>query len=153
MKKLICCLGLMSLCFSAFIGATVIEGARFKQSEEAVKFATHGHIDAKGLKALMDADVPFVLLDARGKDWNDPNIIPGAKMASNKSSTYELQKKIPNLESLVIVYCYSFTCPYSPRLIDHLIEKGYVNVIEYPGGLKEWRDTANYPVETIYRTQ
>lgn len=151
MKKVICSLALTYICFSAFMSAAIVEGERFKQSEEAVKQATYGHIDAKGLKSLLDSNIPCVVLDARGENWNDGNIIPRAKLASYENSADELALIIPNLDTLVVVYCYSFTCPLSPRLADKLIEYGYVNVIEYPAGLKEWRDIANYPVEMIYR--
>jgi len=141
-------LSLTCLCFSSFIN-TVDEGDRFLQSEEAVKSATYGHIDAKGLKALIDSETPFVLLDARGDKWHDGNKIPGAKLASYENSSAELEQIIPNMDSLIVVYCFSFTCPLSPRLAQKLIEWGYSNVMEYPAGLKEWRDIANYPIEMI----
>ncbi len=46
--------------------ALIGEGARCVQSEEAVKLATYGHIDARGLKALIDTNT----LDPRGNKWN-----------------------------------------------------------------------------------
>ena len=148
MKKKLFSLLVMSLCFSSFVAA-VESGERFSQSEEAVRLATYGHIDAKGLKVLMDSQTPLVLLDARGGRWNDGNILPGAKLAFYQDPQEEIELLIPNKESLVVVYCYSFTCPLSPKLAQKLLEWGYTNVLEYPGGLKEWRDIANYPVEFI----
>lgn len=56
---------------------------------------------------------------------------------------------IPDKDSLVVFYCYSFGCPLSPRLALKLVDWGYANLIEYPAGLKEWRDVANYPVDII----
>ncbi len=125
------------------------EGERFLQSEQAVKEATYGHIDGKGLKALIDTHTSFILLDARGDQWHDGNKIPGALLASYQNTSEELESMIVDKDSLVIVYCFSFTCPLSRRLADKLVESGFANVIEYPAGLKEWRDIANYPVETI----
>ena len=90
-----------------------------------------------------------MLLDARGNQWHDGNIIPGAALAWYEDSGEEFEKIIPDVETLVVVYCYSFTCPLSPRLATKLVELGYRNVVEYPAGLKEWRDIANYPVDTI----
>lgn len=125
------------------------EGARCVQSEEAVKLATYGHIDARGLKALMDANPSFLLLDARGNKWNDGTMIPGAILASYELSQEELEQIIPSKNDLIVVYCYTFTCPLSRYLTDKLVELGYNNVLEYPGGLKEWRDIAEYPVVPI----
>lgn len=133
----------------AFSSLAAVDGERFKQSEEAVQSAVYGHIDAKGLKALIDSQTPFVLLDARGENWHDGNKIPGAQLASYLDSPEWIDQLIPYSDSLVVVYCYSFTCSLSPRLAEYLVDLGYANVIEYPAGLKEWRDVANYPVETI----
>jgi len=137
-----------NLCISSF-GYAATEGERFLQSEEAVKQATYGHIDARALKALIEAEIPFVLLDGRGDKWHDASVIPGAKLASYEYAPEELENLIPNRDALVVVYCYSFTCPLSGRLADLLVGLGYKNVMEYPAGLREWRDVANYPVETI----
>ncbi|MFA6916142.1 MAG: rhodanese-like domain-containing protein [Parachlamydiales bacterium] len=125
------------------------EGTRCVQSEEAVKRTPYGHIDARGLKALMDANTSFFLLDARGNKWNDGTMIPGARLASYEFSPEELEQIIPNQNDLIIVYCYTFTCPLSRYLTDKLVELGYNNVLEYPGGLKEWREVAEYPVVPI----
>ena len=50
---------LLSLLFASLFLSTlaycVVEGDRFKRSEEAVKFALYGHIDARGLKGLIDS--------------------------------------------------------------------------------------------------
>jgi phage shock protein E len=150
MKKTIFSALMVTICMTSLLSA--VEGQRFQQSEEAVKSAVYGHIDAKGLKALIDSQTTFTLLDARGNKWNDGNIIPGAQLASYEYSPEELDTIIPNKETLVVVYCYSFTCPLSPRLAQKLVDWGYTNVIEYPAGLKEWRDIAGYPVDKIYRT-
>lgn len=137
-----------ALCLSAVSYASA-NGERFMQSEEAVKQATYGHIDAKGLQAILGAQVPLVLLDARGHNWHDNTLIPGAKLAFYQDADEELEALIPHKDTLVVVYCFSFSCPLSPRLAQKLVDLGYKYVLEYPAGLKEWRDIANYPVETI----
>ena len=38
----------------------------------------------------------------------------------------------------IIVYCAHEECEASAKLAKHLYDCGYFNVIEYPGGLKEW---------------
>lgn len=148
MKKDIIYFLLMLICCFSFIDAKVEEQICV-QSEEAVREALYGHIDAKGLKALIDSQTSFVLLDARGRNWHDVGIIIGAKLASNEYSFEEIEQIIPHSDSLVVVYCFTSTCPLGNRLIDKLIEYGYTNIVKYPGGLKEWRDVAYYPVEFI----
>lgn len=147
MKKFILSIILVALCFSTAMHA--VDGERFQQSEEAVKNATYGHIDAKGLKSLIDSQTPMVLLDARGSKWNDNNIIPGAMLFSYENTQEELSQIVPSKDALVVIYCFSFNCPLSNRLALKLIEWGYTNVIEYPAGLKEWRNIAGYPVDVI----
>ena len=41
----------------------------------------------------------------------------------------------------LIVYCGGKGCDASSQLIDILYEQGYYNVLEYPGGIKEWFGT------------
>lgn len=150
MKKIIKICLVAVICCSAFaLHSAEIDGSRCIQSEEAVKEAVYGHIDAKGLKALMDAQIPFILLDARGHKWSDGTKIVSAELASYQDSQDELREIIPDLDTLVVVYCYQFTCPLGRYLSDKLVEYGYQNVIEYPGGLREWRDVADYPIVSI----
>lgn len=149
MNKAIASLLLAATCFTAL--SYGVEGERFKQSEAAIRQATYGHIDTKGLKALFDSDTPFTLIDARGNKWNDNTAIPGTLLASYEYSNEELEALLPFKDQLIIVYCYSFECPLSGRLVQRLLDLGYANLIEYPSGLQAWRDIANYPVETLYR--
>jgi rhodanese-related sulfurtransferase len=123
----------------------------FLQSEEAVHSAVYGHIDARGLKSMIDSNTLFTLLDARGNKWKDGNIIPGAKMASHEFENEELENIVPLKDSLVVVYCYSFSCPLSKKLALKMVETGYTNIIVYPAGLTEWREAAGYPVGEISR--
>jgi rhodanese-related sulfurtransferase len=148
MKNKLFSLVLAALCISSVVHGN-IDGERCVQSEEAVKQATYGHIDAKALKVLIDSETPMVILDARGHKWNDNTTIPGAFLASYEYENEELESLIPSPNSLVVVYCYSFNCPLSRRLATKLVEMGYNNIVEYPAGLKEWRDVANYPIVEI----
>lgn len=148
MKKNISYILLMLVCCFSFANA-MVEEPICVQSEEAVKEALYGHIDAKGLKAMIDSQTPFILLDARGRNWHDIGIIVGAKLASNEYSPEEIEQIIPYHDSLVVVYCFTSTCPFGNRLIDKLLEYGYTNIVKYPGGLYEWRDVAHYPTELI----
>jgi hypothetical protein len=146
MKKLMLCLLLATLSLSAFATATE-EKPHYIEFEKLI--APYGQIDVRGLKALIDSHLPFLLLDARGNKWHDGNIIPGALLASYEDSSEELEMIAPNKDCLIVVYCFSATCPLGPRLALKLVEMGYPNVLEFSPGLKEWRDVALYPVDTI----
>ncbi len=150
MKKFIFSILFATLCIAS-ISIDALEGERFKQSEEAVKLTSFGHIDAKGLKSLIDSQTSFILVDSRGNLWNDGNIIPGAILASYQDPAEVLKALFPYKNDLIVLYCYSFTCPLSDRLAHKLIDLGYTNIIEYPAGLKEWRDIAGYPIDHITR--
>ncbi|HEV8051897.1 MAG TPA: rhodanese-like domain-containing protein [Parachlamydiaceae bacterium] len=150
MKEFILFILIAVFCTSIYNYAD-LGGSCFLPTNESVQNSIYGEIDAKGLKSIIDARVPFTLLDARGNNWNDNNIIPGAKMASHKSEEEELESNIPDKDSLVVVYCYSSTCPLANKLALKLIEAGYTNIIVYPAGLTEWRDSAGYPVDEITR--
>ena len=39
----------------------------------------------------------------------------------------------------IVVYCAHSKCHASEKLIEHLIDAGFVNILEYPGGTKEWK--------------
>ncbi len=58
-----------------------------------------------------------------------PNIY---KLVSNK--------KIKLKEVPIVVYCYSKTCSSSHSMIELLLKEGYTNIIDYPGGIKEWKE-------------
>lgn len=105
-------------------------------------------IDTLTLKNIIESETPVILLDARGDHWNDKNIMPGAKLAGSDFSAERLAALIPEKGSLIIVYGFSSSCPKGPNLVRKLIGLGYYNVMEYPSGLKVWRESG-YPVDEI----
>jgi rhodanese-related sulfurtransferase len=48
-------------------------------------------------------------------------------------------EKITIKEIPIVVYCYSYACKSSNNLITLLLSMGFNNVIEYPGGILEWK--------------
>ncbi len=109
----------------------------------------YGYIDAQQLKALIDAESDFTLIDARGTNWHDANTIPGALLASYQESAEDFAALIPDLDSPVVVYCFSSRCPLSQKLANKLADLGYTHIAEYKAGLKEWRDQLGYPVAEL----
>lgn len=48
-------------------------------------------------------------------------------------------KKLNIFNLPIVVYCAHSKCHASEKLIEHLIDAGFVNILEYPGGTKEWK--------------
>jgi rhodanese-related sulfurtransferase len=95
-------------------------------------------VTTPALKVLLRADVPLVLLDARGQKVKKH--LPGAVLTTDRLTANEAKALIPSEDSLVVTYCGSLTCPLSSRLAGRLHELGYKNVLEYSEGLKGWAD-------------
>lgn len=61
----------------------------------------------------------------------------------------EIEKKANNLlkqDDLIVVYCASFQCQASTKAAEKLLSLGFKNVLDYKGGLKDYKE-ANLPLE------
>jgi len=103
-------------------------------------------IDFKGLEELLASKTPMKLIDARSDEYFDGKLIPGARHLAAESSEAEIQKVLPDKDSLIVVYCAGVMCPASQTLAGRLVDMGYTNVMDYHGGIKEWM-AHNKPVE------
>lgn len=56
-------------------------------------------------------------------------------------------KCLPNKNSTIVVYCGSFECSASTKAAEALMSMGYLNVMDYKGGLKDYRE-AHLPMES-----
>ena len=97
-----------------------------------------GHIDTKGLAALIASEVPLVILDARSGHWDDGKRIAQAQALSYETTAEQARALIPSKDSLVVVYCTGVHCPASGWLAKRLAELGYSNVLKYEEGIEEW---------------
>jgi rhodanese-related sulfurtransferase len=55
-------------------------------------------------------------------------------------------RRIPDLDTEIVVYCASATCDSSVEVGQRLVELGYRNVEHYVGGKKDWVE-AGLPLE------
>lgn len=120
------------------------------QAEEKAKSRTEsvacGTIDMLGLEALIDAKTPMVLIDARTDKYFDGTLIAGAKRLHVESSQADVEKLLPEKNTLIVVYCAGIGCPASKMMASRLIKEGYKNVIDYHHGIREWKAN-NKPIE------
>jgi len=111
-------------------------------AKAAVAKAPVSRINTAGLKALLDAKVPVVLVDARYGKWDDGARIPGAVALKCKDCVGKpeaMQNFIKSKNQLIVTYCGAEQCPMSSMLAGKLRAAGYTNVIEYKAGLADWK--------------
>jgi len=102
-------------------------------------------ITREELKRMMDRKEKFVLIDARSHPGYDKEHIPGANSIPADHLGKHILKDIRKNETIV-TYCSSFTCESSTIAATKLEEYGYKNVLEFKGGLADWKE-AGYPTE------
>jgi rhodanese-related sulfurtransferase len=51
----------------------------------------------------------------------------------------------------IIVYCASPECDASPKAAGALLDRGFENVIDYEGGMQDWKDAGNSVAGTRVR--
>ena len=95
------------------------------------------------LKKWIDDKKDFVLIDVLSKDSYEGRHLPGAKNSAVGEIDFleKVKNLVANKESIVVVYCASFTCQLSPLAASRLVESGYTNVYDFRGGLADWQDT------------
>ena len=111
-------------------------GKAFSTSEPAV-------VKTAALQALLTANAPLVLLDARSGKYDDGRRIPGARSLNDKSSAEEIAKVVKTKDTLIVTYCSNLQCQASPRLAKHLRGLGYKSVLEYSEGIAGWTEAGN----------
>lgn len=66
----------------------------------------------------------------------------------------EIERKASQMlkkDETIVVYCASFDCQASTKAAEKLLSLGYKNVLDYKGGLKDYKE-ANLPLEgSLYK--
>lgn len=111
------------------------------------------------LKKRLDNREKLILLDCRGIDYYLWEHLPDAVDLRWKYVSDRTHKIIKDKKQLIITYCDGFTCNASVTCYKNLIKSGYKNLIEYSGGIADWKAHGlqtvidrNYHIsENIYR--
>ena len=88
---------------------------------------------------------PYLLADARDLDAYDDAHIPGAVSIPADEVSRVADDYDQGLD--IITYCGSYECPASTLAAKEFMKKGFRNVWEYKGGIREWADQG-HPVES-----
>jgi len=88
----------------------------------------------------------FVLVDALAPMSFAHSHLPGAINLPPEWVDERGPRRIPDLDTEVVVYCSTSTCDSSVIVGNRLVELGYRNVSHYSGGKRDWIE-AGLPVE------
>lgn len=107
-------------------------------------------LDAHALKRMMDRHEDFVLINVLGEDAFEKEHIPGSDNVPVNSPDF-----VTSVASLaghkgrrIVVYCASKTCDASPTAARKLEEEGFTHVMDFEGGMAEWK-SAGYEVASF----
>ena len=103
-------------------------------------------ITREELKKWMDEKKDFVLIDVMSQGSYEGRHLPNAKHAAVSETDFmeKVEKLVSTKETVVVVYCASFSCQLSPHAASMLADAGHTNVYDFKGGLADWQD-AKYP--------
>jgi rhodanese-related sulfurtransferase len=107
---------------------------------------TVAHIGRESLWRKIERGDDLVLVDALAPISYAAAHLPGAINIPPGQVGERAKRRIPDLDSEIVVYCSSYTCDSSLVVANRLIELGYRNVRHYAGGKLDWID-ANLPLE------
>ena len=96
------------------------------------------------LERMEDGDL--VLVDALGPLSYGAAHLPGAINIPPERVDALAARRIPDLDTLVVVYCAGVECESSVDVARSLVALGYRNVRHYAEGKRDWID-AKLPVE------
>ena len=103
------------------------------------------YISRDRLKELMFSGKSFRLVDVLDEEYFEKERIKG----SISLPLEEIERnaaKILKKDELIVVYCASFRCLASTKAAEKLVSMGYKNVLDYKGGLQDYRE-GNLPLE------
>jgi rhodanese-related sulfurtransferase len=108
--------------------------------------ATLAVIDRESLRARIERGDDFVLVDALAPMTYAMSHLPGAINITPDWVDDRARRRIPDLDTEVVVYCADAGCDSSVLVADRLVELGYRNVRHYVDGKRDWV-AAGLPLE------
>lgn len=98
------------------------------------------------LRELIEHGDEFVLVDALSPISHAASHLPGAVNIPPGTEDERARRRIPDLDTHVVVYCMNPACYSSVAVAGRLVELGYTNVRHFSGGKEAWL-AAGLPVE------
>src|SRR5438067_10390680 len=110
--------------------------------------ASHATISAQKLNELLDKQAALVLVDVLPEQYFAAEHLQGAQNACvyNVDFLDRVKQLVPSLSQSIVVYGSSSKNLASSVAASKLLNAGWRSVIDFRGGVKEWRE-AGYQVE------
>jgi rhodanese-related sulfurtransferase len=103
-------------------------------------------IDRDALREKLERGDDVVLVDALSPLSYAMSHLPGAINIAPDWIDDRARRRIPNLDTEIVVYCADSGCDSSTIVAERLVELGYRNVRHYAGGKRDW-EAAGLPLE------
>ncbi len=100
-------------------------------------------INTEELLELRESKKKHILLDTRSKHYFNWEQIPGAINLRWKYLEKNFHHQGYDKDTLIITHCQSFLCTASTKAYKILESMGYNNLLEYSGGIEEWKTFGN----------
>ena len=104
------------------------------------------NIDRQSLQNKVESGDEFVLVDALSPMSFAAAHLPGAINLTPGWVDERARRRIPDLDTEVVVYCQGLDCDSSIQVANRLRELGYRNIRHDAGGVDDWQD-AGLPLE------
>jgi rhodanese-related sulfurtransferase len=102
--------------------------------------------DRESLRRKIESGDEFVLVDALSPMSFARSHLPGAINLTPDWVDGRARRRIPNLDTEIVVYCENPDCDSSVIVANRLLELGYRKVRHYAGGKSDWIE-AGLPLE------
>ncbi|MDD5438982.1 MAG: rhodanese-like domain-containing protein [Candidatus Omnitrophica bacterium] len=108
-------------------------------------------ITRKALEYFTETGKSFTLVDVLPRELYNQEHIAGAVSMPLGEIEKSAATMLPDKHETVIVYCASFDCPASTRAAEILMGLGYIDVLDYKGGLKDYKEYGGKLEGTLHR--
>src|SRR5688500_5288890 len=95
-------------------------------------------IDRESLREKIEAGDEFVLVDALSPMSFATSHLPGAINLTPEWVDGRARRRIPSVDTEIVVYCQNVDCESSVLVAKRLLELGYRNVRHYAEGKSDW---------------
>jgi rhodanese-related sulfurtransferase len=107
---------------------------------------TLAHIGRESLREKIERGDDFVLVDALSPMSYAASHLPGAINLSPGWVDDRARRRIPDLDTEIVVYCLGSDCDSSVQVANRLTQLGYRKILHYAGGMEDWAE-AGLPLE------
>ena len=104
------------------------------------------HISREELRSKIESDEDFVLVDALAPMSYARSHLPGAINLPLEWVDERAPRRVPDLDTEIVVYCIDVQCTSSVFVGERLRHLGYTNVRHYADGKADWT-AAGLPLE------